>query len=170
MEVSSMGVRWELSSNCFSRRWSSPAMTMISKRRGITLRRRPNCQQMSSVARGIRRLLQSRAATHPSGRSPRACFSGPCLARSLEYQNQVIGGHRHDLAQCQFDAAGQLLDIADVAHAPFSIALAQASIEHGIADGRVLAVALERPVEEQPAVIAQMTRRALKQPFRHAPR
>ena len=48
--------------------------------------------------------------------------------------------------------AASALDLADIAHAPFGVALAQAGVEHRVAERGVLAVALERPVEKQPPV------------------
>ena len=68
------------------------------------------------------------------------------------------------------NTSGQLLDIGDVAHAPFGIAVAQAGVEHRIAERGVLAVALERPVEKQPPVGAQIARRACEQALGDAPR
>ena len=50
------------------------------------------------------------------------------------------------------DARRQLLQIRDIAHAPFGVAVAQAGVEHGVAERGVLAVALERAVEKQPPV------------------
>src|SRR5258705_5941231 len=110
---------------------------------------------------------QARRSTDANGRTPCADVN---LIRSLEYQDQIVGRHRHDFAQREPNAPGQLLDIDDVAHAPFGVLLAQTGVEQGIAERGMLAVALERSIEEQPAVIVQMARRAGKQPLRHAPR
>ena len=67
-------------------------------------------------------------------------------------------------------AGGELFHIGDVADTPAWIAAAQAFIERSIARRVVDAVALEWPVEEQPAPGDQMTARAGEQPFRHRPR
>src|SRR5712671_1091993 len=139
---------------------SSVALTSII---GISARwARPGFVDLAALWRG-----EARRSTDANGRAP--CAGGK-LAGSFEYQNLVVGGHRYDLAQCQPDATGQLLEIVDIAHAPFGVVLAQTGVEHGIAERGMLAVALERPVEEQPPVVAQMARRTRKQPFRHAPR
>ena len=61
---------------------------------------------------------------------------------------------------------GQLFEILDIAHAPFGIAVAQAGVEHRIAERGVLAVALERPVEKQPPVRTQIAPRARDQALR----
>jgi uncharacterized membrane protein len=65
---------------------------------------------------------------------------------------------------------GERVEIGDVADAPVRIALAQRRIEHGVADGGVLAVALERAVEHQQSVRRQHLPRAREQSLRHRPR
>src|SRR5258705_228109 len=77
--------------------------------------------------------------------------------RSPENQTHVVGGHWHGFDQRKAHASGELLEIGDVAHAPFGVLLAQAGVEHGIAHRGVLALALERSVEKQPPLAAQIT-------------
>src|SRR6478752_2876275 len=81
--------------------------------------------------------------------------SGPAIA-AFEDQDEVVGGHFDDLAQPQARALCERLDVADVTHAPFGVLRSQAGVKYRVADRGVFAVALERPVEIEPAVIAQM--------------
>ena len=73
-------------------------------------------------------------------------------------------------SQGQAAARGQLFEIGDIAHAPFGVTLAQAGVEHRVAERGMLAVALERTIEKQPPVGAQIARGAGEQAFGDAPR
>src|SRR5690349_13278834 len=86
-----------------------------------------------------------------------------------EHQDQVVAGHLDGLAQGEAIAGGERLDIGDVAHAPFGIFLAQPRVEHGIGDRRVMAPALERAIEVEPAIVAEIVRGAREQAFGGAP-
>src|SRR5207302_2878942 len=46
--------------------------------------------------------------------------------RSLEGQDQIVGGHFRHFAQHEPIAASELLEVGDIADAPFGIALTQA--------------------------------------------
>src|SRR5437879_1156728 len=89
--------------------------------------------------------------------------------RSLEGQHQIVGGHFRHFAQHESGALAELLEIGDIAHAPFGIAFAKAGVEHGVRERGVLAVALERAVQEQLTVAAQIISGARKQALRDAP-
>ena len=62
---------------------------------------------------------------------------------------------------------GQRAELGDVAHAPFRVLAAQAFIERGVARRVVLAIALERAIEEQPAIGGEMPG-VLRAAFREA--
>src|ERR1700687_2285934 len=89
--------------------------------------------------------------------------------RSLEYQDQVIGGHLDDFDVLETGICREFFQIFDIAHAPFAVLSAKALIERGIAGRGVLAAALERPIEEQPPLGSQVTPGAGKQPFGNPP-
>jgi hypothetical protein len=74
------------------------------------------------------------------------CRSG--RRRPPEHQDQIVGGHLDDLLQRETGAFAELLQIIDVAHAPFGVSVAKTAVEYRIADGGVPAVALERPLQE----------------------
>ncbi len=77
-------------------------------------------------------------------------------ARPPEDQDHVVGRALARFRSSRPIAAATLFDIGDVAHAPFGVLLAQAGVEHGIAHRGVPALALERAIEKQPAVAAQI--------------
>jgi hypothetical protein len=85
-------------------------------------------------------------------------------AATGEHQNEIVGRHLEGLGQLETRSFRESSDIADVAHAPLLVLGFQAGVEHRVADGGMPAVALERPVEEQPPVLAQLARRARDQP------
>src|ERR1700733_15283649 len=74
-----------------------------------------------------------------------------------EHQREIIGGHLDALDQHQAGPRCQPFQGLDIAHTPFGISFAQACVEHGIADGCVLAVALEWAVQKQLFVRPQVT-------------
>jgi hypothetical protein len=73
----------------------------------------------------------------------------------LDAGTPIEGGHLGDLQKYQTGVCRQLFQSLDIAHAPFRIALAKARVEHGVADGGMFAVALERSIEEQSPVRPQ---------------
>src|SRR5436305_1587123 len=91
--------------------------------------------------------------------------SQPMEAKTLEAKTYPVTQSEAELV-CRGEGA----ELGDVAHAPFRILAAQALVERGVARRVVLAVALERAVEEQPAIGGKVSCRAGEQPFRHRPR
>src|SRR3984957_1556695 len=111
---------------------------------------------MNAAAGPINRRKRARAMRRRSGRF-----------RSGKHQDQVVGRHFGNLDQHKTGFPGQLFHSLDIAYAPFGVPFAKARVEHGIADRGMLAAALERPVQKQPTVRAQVTPRAFEQPFRN---
>src|SRR5437763_9042413 len=68
---------------------------------------------------------------------------GLWLRRSLKHQRQVVGGHVGDFDKGETGATRQLFQRLNIAHAPLGIAFSQACVKHLVADGRVLALALQ---------------------------
>src|ERR1700757_938241 len=89
-----------------------------------------------------------------SGNSSTASSRALCVF-PREHQDEIVGGHLNDLAQGKAAVCGEPFDIGDIAHAPLRIRLAQAGVEHGVRDRGVLAVALERPIEQEETVASQ---------------
>src|SRR3954470_16459981 len=90
--------------------------------------------------------------------------------RSSKYQSQIVGRHLRTPGQRQTGGVRELLQIGDVAYAPFGISFAQAGVECCIAGRNVLAVPLERAIQEQSSIGPQIPPGAGKQSFCHPPR
>ena len=69
-----------------------------------------------------------------------------------EYDAQIVGRHGDALAKREPVPVGERRDLVELAHAPLSIACAQALVKGGVAWRRVAAVLAERAVEIERAV------------------
>src|SRR5581483_11721817 len=99
-----------------------------------------------------------------------ACFVSLTVPRnSTEAQEEIVGRQWHDGGGAQARFLRERIEIVNVTHAPFGVLGAQARVECGIARGGVRAAALERPVDEKLAALAQESPGAGEQILRYRP-
>src|SRR5882762_9781027 len=72
-------------------------------------------------------------------------------SRAPEHDAQVVRRHGDTLLERKPVPAGERRDLVEIAHAPFSIACAQAFVKGSIARRGMPAMLAERPVEKQHA-------------------
>src|SRR5882724_9972357 len=76
----------------------------------------------------------------------------PCSGhlQALKYKNEIVRRHSHTLGKHKAGIFRELLQIVDIAHAPFGVVVTETFVESGIAAGGVFAAALERSIEKEP--------------------
>src|SRR4051794_17641206 len=97
------------------------------------------------------------------------CIGDLWRPQALKHQRQVVGWHIGDFEKGETGATRQLFQRLNIAYAPFGIAFSQACVKHLVADGRMLAAALEWAVQEQPPILLQIAPGACEQAFGNAP-